>query len=67
MNGDKGMDFKRMGNQTVVFANPPVILASYSVVGPKEGQGPLSKTFSKVWNDQLHGEKSWEVDHSRLC
>jgi len=60
------MDLKRMGNQTVVFANPPVILASYSVVGPKEGQGPLGKTFSKVWNDQLHGEKSWEVAESKM-
>jgi len=60
------MNLKRMGNQTVVFANPPVILASYSVVGPKEGQGPLKKTFSKVWKDQLHGEKSWEVAETKM-
>lgn len=60
------MDLKRMGNQTVVFANPPVILASYSVVGPKEGQGPLKKTFSKVWPDQLRGEKSWEVAETKM-
>ncbi|MDP4125644.1 MAG: stage V sporulation protein AD [Bacillota bacterium] len=60
------MNRKRMGNQTVVFDNPPVILSSYSVVGPKEGQGPLGKTFSKVWNDQLNGEKSWEVAESKM-
>lgn len=60
------MDLKRKGNQTVVFANPPVILASYSVVGPKEGEGPLSKSFSNVWNDQLHGEKSWEVAETKM-
>ena len=60
------MDLKRMGNQTVVFANPPVILSSYSVVGPKEGQGPLGKTFGKVWKDQLKGEKSWEVAESKM-
>ncbi|MDR3599297.1 MAG: stage V sporulation protein AD [Desulfosporosinus sp.] len=60
------MDLKRMGNQTVVFANPPVILSSYSVVGPKEGQGPLGKTFSKVWKDQLNGEKSWEFAESKM-
>jgi len=67
MNGDElSMDLKRMGNQTVVFANPPVILSSYSVVGPKEGQGPLGKTFSKVWKDQLNGEKSWEVAESNM-
>ncbi|HBW35741.1 stage V sporulation protein AD [Desulfosporosinus sp. BICA1-9] len=60
------MDLKRAGNQTVVFANPPVILSSYSVVGPKEGQGPLGKTFSKVWKDQLGGAKSWEVAESLM-
>jgi|SRR5680860_154515 len=60
------MDLKRIGNQTIVFANPPVILASYSVVGPKEGQGPLGKTFSKVWKDQLNGEKSWEVAETKM-
>lgn len=61
-----GMNLKRMGNQTVVFANPPAILSSYSVVGPKEGQGPLSKTFGKVWKDQLNGEKSWEFAERKM-
>jgi len=60
------MDLKRMGNQTVVFANPPVILSSYSVVGPKEGQGPLGKTFSKVWKDRINGEKSWELAERKM-
>lgn len=60
------MDIKRAGNQTVVFANPPVILSSYSVVGPKEGQGPLGKTFHHVWQDGINGEKSWEVAESKM-
>ncbi|AFM42199.1 stage V sporulation protein AD [Desulfosporosinus acidiphilus SJ4] len=60
------MDSKRAGNQTVVFGSPPVILASYSVVGPKEGQGPLGKTFNKIWKDQLNGEKSWELAESKM-
>ena len=55
-----------MGNQTIVFANPPVILSSYSVVGPKEGQGPLGETFNRIWKDGLHGEKSWEVAESKM-
>jgi len=55
-----------MGNQTVVFANPPIILSSYSVVGPKEGQGPLGKTFDHIWKDGLDGEKSWEVAESKM-
>ncbi|MHB1652236.1 MAG: stage V sporulation protein AD [Desulfitobacteriaceae bacterium] len=60
------MNLKRVGNQTVVFANPPVILGSYSVVGPMEGQGPLGKTFDKVWADNINGEKSWEMAESKL-
>lgn len=50
----------------MVFSHPPVILSSYSVVGPKEGQGPLSQTFGKVWPDVLNGEKSWEVAESKM-
>jgi stage V sporulation protein AD len=60
------MNLKRVGNQTVVFANPPVILSSYSVAGPKEGKGPLGKTFNHVWKDQLNGEKSWEYAESKM-
>lgn len=60
------MNLKRVGNQTVVFANPPVILSSYSVVGPKEGQGPLAKTYSKIWPDNMNGNKSWEVAENKM-
>lgn len=45
---------------------PPVILSSYTVVGPKEGQGPLGTTFDEVWTDNIHGEKSWERAESKL-
>lgn len=60
------MNLKRMGNQTVVFANPPVILSSFSVVGPKEGEGPLGKTFNKVWPSNINGYKSWETAESKM-
>lgn len=60
------MNLKRVGNQTVVFANPPVILSSYSVVGPKEGKGPLGKTFDAVWQDNINGNTSWEIAESKM-
>ena len=60
------MNLKRVGNQTIVVANPPVIVSSYSVVGPMEGQGPLGQTFDEVWTDTLNGEKSWERAESKL-
>lgn len=60
------MNLKRVGNQTVVFANPPVIRSSYSVVGPMEGQGPLGKTFNKIWQDNINNNKSWETAESKM-
>ncbi|MDA8226800.1 MAG: stage V sporulation protein AD [Desulfitobacterium hafniense] len=60
------MNLKKVGNQTVVFANPPVILSSYSVVGPMEGQGPLGNSFNQVWPDNINGEKSWEVAETKM-
>lgn len=57
---------KRIGNQTVVFENPPLILSSYSLVGPKEGKGPLGNTFHKVLKDTYDGEKSWEKTESKM-
>ncbi|MDR3289266.1 MAG: stage V sporulation protein AD [Peptococcaceae bacterium] len=60
------MKVKRAGNQTVVFADSPVILSSYTVVGPMEGRGPLGKTFDQVWPDTLNKEKSWEKAESKM-
>lgn len=50
----------------MVFSNPSVILSSYSVVGPMEGQGPLGKTFNKVWKDNINGNTSWEVAETKM-
>lgn len=60
------MNVKRAGNQTVVFSDPPVILSSYSVVGPMEGKGPLASTFDRIWQDNKQGEESWEKAESKM-
>ena len=60
------MNLKRKGDNTVIFANPPVILSSYSVVGPMEGKGPLANTFDKIWADTIGGNKSWEVAEHKM-
>jgi len=57
---------KKVGNQTVVFKNPPVVLAGYTVVGPKEGAGPLKDTFDLVLKDTYNGEKSWEKAEMKM-
>lgn len=57
---------KMLGKQSVVFEKPPVIVAEASVVGPKEGEGPLGACFDKVWKDEKDGAESWEKAESQL-
>ncbi|MBN4074903.1 MAG: stage V sporulation protein AD [Alkaliphilus sp.] len=60
------MRTKKMGNQTIKFKNPPIILSTASIVGAKEGEGPLAKYFDKIIEDDLYGEESWEKAESKL-
>ena len=57
---------KQMGKQSIVFTSRPVILAAASVVGKKEGQGPLGELFDKVSTDDMFGAGSWEEAESAL-
>lgn len=58
---------KRYGRQTVLFANPVGIAAGASVVGPKEGEGPLSMYFDQVEKDSMFGTESWEKAESKFA
>ncbi len=51
----------RAGSQTFVYDRPPRIAAHRSIVGPKEGKGPLAAWFDTVLEDDLLGQKSWEL------
>ena len=57
---------KHIGTQSVKFSNPPAITATASVVGPKEGEGPLSKHFDRISPDILFGTESWEKAESEM-
>ncbi|HCC07375.1 MAG TPA: stage V sporulation protein AD [Clostridiales bacterium] len=57
---------KHLGKQTIRFDNPPVILASSSIVGPREGEGPLATYFDTIIEDELYGESTWEKAESKL-
>lgn len=56
----------RAGLQTFVYPSAPVIAAHTSIVGPKEGQGPLADWFDVILKDDLLGQKSWEMAESEL-
>ena len=57
---------KRRGSQTVELANPPKIISTFSIVGPKEGEGPLKQYFDEVLDDDTFGQKSYEKAESEM-
>ncbi|MCL2376765.1 MAG: stage V sporulation protein AD [Defluviitaleaceae bacterium] len=57
---------KRYGGQTVLFTKPVGIMAAASVVGPKEGEGPLGTQFDRVEKDPMFGAESWEKAESEF-
>lgn len=57
---------KKIGGQTVKLENPPKIISTYSIVGPKEGQGPLSSYFDQILNDDTCGKESFEKAESQM-
>ena len=57
---------KKLGQQTYAFTNSPVFAGAASVVGPKEGQGPLGNQFDLVLQDSLNGEQTWEKAERKM-
>lgn len=57
---------KKLGIQTVKLDNPVTILETASIVGPKEGAGPMAKYFDKCLEDEFWQEKTWEKAESKI-
>lgn len=60
------MESCHRGKQSVVFRNRPVIRSWASVVGKKEGEGPLGGRFDRVETDGRAGRRSWEQAETTL-
>lgn len=56
----------KVGKASIRPEHPVSILQSASVVGTKEGQGPLGLLFDKVGRDDMFGCKTWEEAESTL-
>lgn len=54
------------GKQSLRFSEAPFIISSASIVGKKEGEGPLGDYFDVVGEDDLFGCESWEEAESTL-
>ncbi len=51
---------------TLWFSARPQLVSCGSVVGPKEGSGPLGDYFDRVCPDERMGENSWERAERRM-
>ena len=60
------MEKKRVGQRSIQFLKPPHIAASASVVGKKEGEGPLHTYFDQIDETDLFGGQSWEEAESSM-
>lgn len=60
------MSEKKIGKQTVKLIDPPAILSTYSIVGVKEGAGPLGEYFDIILEDDFWGEETWEKSESKI-
>ena len=56
----------KTGKQTFIFNNHPRVIGSCSVVGKKEGEGPMKDWFDTILEDDTFGEKTWEKSESRM-
>lgn len=57
---------KKRGKQTIKLNKRPRLISTYSIVGPKEGEGPLNMYFDKIMQDDLAGKDSFEKAESNL-
>lgn len=49
-----------------MYQSPPLVLSGASVVGKKEGEGPLGTCFDRIEEDSMLGKKNWEEAESEL-
>lgn len=56
----------KIGKCSIEFDNKPLISASASVVGQKEGEGPLGEFFDRIIDDPMAGQNTWEEAESEM-
>ena len=55
-----------IGEQSLSFPKEVYVISSASVVGKKEGEGPLGGAFDMICEDDKFGEDTWEMAESTL-
>ncbi len=57
---------QQIGRGSLCFSEAPFIVNSASVVGTKEGEGPLGQYFDVIGADDKFGQENWEAAESSL-
>ena len=55
-----------LGNASISFPEPVFIQSAASIVGEKEGNGPLGDSFDQVSQDAKFGTDTWENAESTM-
>ena len=55
-----------VGKQSIQFQKAPYIVSAASIVGKKEGEGPLGSQFDAIEEDPMVGQNTWEEAESAL-
>ena len=56
----------KVGKQSFIPENPPVIRTWASIAGKKEAEGPLKCCFDMVQEDTYFGQKTWEQAEKQM-
>jgi len=57
---------KKLKKYVYILENPVYLVATSTIVGKKEGAGPISKYFDMVAGDDTFGQKSYEKAERRM-
>lgn len=57
---------KKLGEQSIKFNNPPIILSTATYAGKKENEGPLGKYFDYILSNDLFDEETFEKAESKM-
>lgn len=57
---------RKIGLQTSELITKPRIVSTYTIVGPKEGEGPLKDYFDEILEDDTCGCKTFESAESKI-
>lgn len=57
---------KKLGKQTILFENRPSVIGFFAIAGLKEGMGNFKDYFDMILEDDLFGEKTFELAERKI-